>query len=66
MLLRVTERARRDLDALTAVQAPANDALFACLDADGFARHADTMGRLVGCVDDALALLAERGRQRAG
>ena len=57
VLLRVTERAQRDLAALTATQAPANDALFACLDAEQFAAFAETMHALVECADRALDML---------
>jgi DNA-binding MarR family transcriptional regulator len=66
VLLRVTEHAHRELDRLTAVQAPANDALFACLDEQSFAVFAGLMHRLVGCSNDALDMLRPPTRQAAG
>lgn len=65
VLLRVTERARQDLAALTAVQAPANDTLFACLDAQQFTAFADIMHALVGCADRALDMLQPSARRAA-
>lgn len=58
VLLTVTEDGRRLLDDLAPLQAPVNDALFGTLSKQEFRQLADLMGRLVGCGNDALALLA--------
>jgi MarR family transcriptional regulator, organic hydroperoxide resistance regulator len=65
VLLRATARAERLLASLAPVQVEANDALFACLDAPGFERFAAAMRALVGCADDALALLDATAARRA-
>jgi len=66
VLLTATERARGLLAGLTGIQAPANDALFDCLDETGFKFLSAVMGKLVGCGDQALALLEFRRSQAAG
>ncbi len=66
VLLTATERARGLLAKLTGIQAPANDALFGCLDAAGFQLMSTLMGKLVGCGDKALALLDFQRAQAAG
>jgi hypothetical protein len=65
VLLCVTTQARQALDDLKRIQAPANDALFACLDKDKFIAFAEIMRDLVGCVDNSLALLAVLSRVSA-
>ncbi|WP_207540724.1 MarR family winged helix-turn-helix transcriptional regulator [Sabulicella rubraurantiaca] len=66
VLLRVTPLAEARLRQLAPVQAQANDALFACLDAEGFRRFAGTMRGLVGCAEDALGILEHATRRKAG
>lgn len=65
VLLRVTDQAKAALDRLTTVQAPANDALFACLDPARFEQFATIMSELVPCADDALELLQPAARRAA-
>lgn len=65
VLLAITPRALSALNALTEVQVPANDALFACLDSERFAQFASTMSDLVACADDSLALLGRLVRKPA-
>jgi DNA-binding MarR family transcriptional regulator len=57
VLLTVTAGGRRLLDDLAAVQAPVNDALFDCLNADDFRRLKAMLAKLVPCGDRALSLL---------
>lgn len=64
VLLRTTPLAEARLRRLAPVQAAANDALFACLDEEGFRRFAATMRLLVGCADDALGVMAAATRPR--
>ena len=65
VLLRATARAERLLASLAPVQAGANDALFACLDAPGFEHFAGAMRALTGCADNALAWLDAGATRRA-
>jgi MarR family transcriptional regulator, organic hydroperoxide resistance regulator len=58
VLLTLTPAGRKLLDELAAVQAPVNDALFACLSADEFLKLKEIMKQLVSCGDRALSLLS--------
>jgi DNA-binding MarR family transcriptional regulator len=57
VLLTLSQKGREKLDALTAVQAPVNDALFDCLTGQDFAFLQSLMPKLVVCGEDALVLL---------
>ncbi len=57
VLLTVTPKARDQLDELTLLQAPVNDALFECLSADEFRKLSSIMSRLVPCGDRAVSLI---------
>ncbi len=57
VLLTVTAAAHRLLDALAAIQAPVNDALFASLSAEEFEQFRAMIARLVPCGSRALSLL---------
>jgi DNA-binding MarR family transcriptional regulator len=65
VLLNVTQAAVLALDELTRIQAPANDALFACLDQPRFQVFAEIMRDLVHCADDSLAVIQTLTRQPA-
>lgn len=57
VLLTVTEAGRARLAQLAAVQAPVNNALFDCLDAEDFRRFAAVIADLVPCGDRAISML---------
>jgi DNA-binding MarR family transcriptional regulator len=57
VLLSVTSKGRKVLDELAPMQAPVNDALFACLSRSEFEFFASLVRRLVPCGDHGLALL---------
>jgi DNA-binding MarR family transcriptional regulator len=59
VLLMITPKAAKLLDKLTVVQAPVNDALFACLSTKDFASLGRMVSRLVETGDSALRLLDE-------
>lgn len=65
VLLRATPRAEAMLARLAPIQAEANDALFGALDAPGFRRFAAAMHDLVGCADEALAILDLHRRRKS-
>jgi DNA-binding MarR family transcriptional regulator len=68
VLLTVTAAGRKLLNALAAVQAPVNDALFDTLTAEEFVRLKAIMARLVPCAARGLALLADltEAKERTG
>lgn len=66
VLLTVTQKARDLLQSLTAIQRPANDALFADLTAEEFHILRNLMSRLVLTGDKSLALLDFMASQDAG
>ena len=65
VILRVTDKARRLLDTLSATQRPVNDTIFESLDARTFRTFADVMSSLVTGTEGALALLRFREEQEA-
>ncbi|MCC6888908.1 MAG: hypothetical protein IT536_10265 [Hyphomicrobiales bacterium] len=66
MLLMITPKAAKLLDKLTVLQAPVNDALFACLSAKDFVSLRHMISRLVDTGDGALRLLAEPDSTKQG
>ena len=66
VLLMITPKAAKLLDKLTVVQAPVNDALFACLSTKDFVSLRQMVSRLVETGDGALRLLAEWDSSKQG
>jgi len=64
VILKVTKRGTALLSSLTGLQQEVNDAIFGGLSRDEFQQLSTTMRKLVGGVEEALALLQLRSQQR--